>query len=127
MHVKAFRPIAVALVALLVPAGVPTSAPAQTPPAVSAPVLKWSQKGCTSFCQTGWYGSPAVADLDGDGQPEVIWGSYDLVVLNGSTGATRARALGNGGRVWGGVAVADIDNDGKLEVVVGRTNNSGGT
>ena len=37
--------------------------------AVSSPVLKWAGKGCASWCQTGWYGSPAVADLDKDGKP----------------------------------------------------------
>src|SRR5207245_1401448 len=36
---------------------------------VSAPVLKWQYGGCLPgpYCQTGWYSSPAVADLDGDG------------------------------------------------------------
>jgi hypothetical protein len=95
-------------------------APAQAPPPVNAPVLKWQRGGCFgSWCQTGWYASPAVADLDGDRQPEVIWGSYDLVVLNGSTGAERARAA-NASRVWPGVAVADLSGDGTLEIVVGR-------
>ena len=69
-------------------------------------------------CQTGWYSSPAVADLDGDGQAEVIWGSYDLVVLQGSSGTLRARAT-NGQRVWPGVAVADLTGDGTLEIVGG--------
>ncbi|MGH9887399.1 MAG: FG-GAP-like repeat-containing protein, partial [bacterium] len=77
---------------------------------------------CTSFCQTGWYSSPAVADLDNDGQPEVIYGSYDLVVLNGMTGALRARAP-NGSRVWPGVAIADLNNDGTKEIIVGRGSN----
>jgi hypothetical protein len=87
---------------------------------VSAPVLKWQRGGCfASWCQTGWYSSPAVVDLDDDGQPEVIWGSYDLVVLNGSDGSLRARAA-NGSRVWPGVAVADLTGDGTWELVVGR-------
>src|SRR5688572_579173 len=61
-------------------------------PAFGAPVLKWERGGCfASWCQTGWYASPAVADLNGDGQADVIWGSYDVVSLNGSTGAEQWR------------------------------------
>lgn len=88
--------------------------------AIDAPVLKWAYGGCfTSWCQTGWYASPAVADLDTDGNPEVIWGSYDLVALNGADGSLKWRAE-NGSRVWPGVAVADLTGDGPLEVIVGR-------
>lgn len=93
---------------------------AQAAGPVSSPVLKWQRGGCfASWCQTGWYASPAVADLDGDGQPEVIWGSYDLVVLRGSDGSLRARAPSTS-RVWPGVVAADLDGDGTPEIVVGR-------
>ena len=35
-----------------------------------APVLKW-QEACPAWgCETGWYASPAVADVDGDAQLE---------------------------------------------------------
>ncbi|HET9315753.1 MAG TPA: FG-GAP-like repeat-containing protein, partial [Vicinamibacteria bacterium] len=88
---------------------------------VNPPVLKW-QGPCGSFCQTGWYSSPAVADLDGDGNPEVIWGAYDLFVYQGSSGALRARSA-NPQRVWPGVAVADLGGDGTKEIVVGRGQN----
>jgi hypothetical protein len=90
------------------------------PSALPAPVLKWQRGGCfSSWCQTGWYSSPAVADLDGDGNSEVIWGSYDVVALNGATGALKWRAP-NGSRVWPGLAVADLTGDGTLEVIAGR-------
>jgi hypothetical protein len=105
-------------------AAVASTAPvsAQAPP-VAAPLLKWQYAGCfASWCQTGWYASPAVADFEGDGQPEVVWGSYDLVVVNGSTGTLRARAT-NASRVWPAVAVADLDGDGTLEIAVGRGGN----
>ncbi len=92
--------------------------------AVNPPVLKWAYGGCSGAsgsyaCQTGWYASPAVADLDGDGQAEAVWGGYDLAVVNGATGALRASAP-NGSRIWPGVAVADLAGDGTLEIVVGR-------
>ncbi len=110
----------VLLVAAAVPCAARSSRQLAAPERViSAPVLKWQRGGCTSFCQTGWYASPAVADLDGDGQTEVIWGSYDLVVLNGSNGSLKWRGT-NGSRVWPGVAVADLTGDGTFEVVVGR-------
>ncbi|HYF61481.1 MAG TPA: VCBS repeat-containing protein [Herpetosiphonaceae bacterium] len=91
--------------------------------AIAAPVLKWQYGGCEMpYCERGWYSSPAVADLDGDNQPEVIWGSYDVVALNGANGSLQWRAP-SGQRVWPGIAVADIDNNTSLEVIVGRSGN----
>lgn len=90
---------------------------------IQAPILKWQRGGCfASWCQTGWYASPAVADLDGDNAPEVLWGSYDLVALNGEDGSLQWRGA-SGNRVWPGVAVADLTGDGTLEVIVGRNGN----
>jgi hypothetical protein len=90
--------------------------------AVAPPVLKWSYGGCSTgpYCQTGWYASPAVADLDGDGAADVVWGAYDVVALEGANGIEKWRGQ-SGQRVWPGVAVADLTGDGTLEVVVGRS------
>src|SRR5688572_18047199 len=117
MSIKAMAPRGLLLVCATL---IGSEAGNAQPAAVNAPVLKWQRGGCfASWCQTGWYASPAVADLDRDGQAEVIWGAYDLVVLNGSTGLERARA-GNSFRIWPAVAVADLSGDGTLEIVVGR-------
>jgi hypothetical protein len=84
------------------------------------PVELWRDGGCfSSWCQTGWYASPAVVDLAGNGQAAVVWGSYDLVALEAGTGALRWRAS-SGSRVWPSPAVADLDGDGALEIAVGR-------
>ena len=91
---------------------------------LQAPLLKWQRGGCLSWgCQTGWYSSPAVANLDQDSQLEVIAGTYDLVALDGETGDIQWRAA-NVNRVWPGVAVVDLTGNGSLEIVVGRSGDS---
>ena len=106
----------------------------QTVPAFSSPVLKWQLGGCySSWCETGWYSSPATADLDNDGQVEVIASAYSIFVLNGSTGGLEWKTSSghdrsepnapNVGRTWPGIVIADIDDDGAVEIV---TAHSGG-
>ena len=103
-------------------------------PEFGVPLLKWQLKGCyNSWCETGWYSSPATADLDNNGQVEVIASAYSIFVLNGSTGELEWKMSSghdrsepgapNVGRTWPGIVVADIDNDGALEIV---TAHSGG-
>ena len=114
MRIPAVRRLSALAAAAL--ALVPVAAQAQ----VSSPVLKWQRGGCTGGgCQTGWYASPAVADLDGDTVPDVVWGAYDVVALNGADGSLKWRAP-NAQRVWPGVAVADLNGDGTVEVIAGR-------
>ena len=111
--------------ALLAIAGAAALAPPHA--AVQPPVLKWQKGGCfTSWCETGWYSSPAVADLDRDGTPEVIGSAYSIVALDGRTGALEWRissghdrsqpGAGNVGRTWPGIVVADLDADGTVEI-----------
>jgi uncharacterized repeat protein (TIGR01451 family) len=125
------------LLALVLLGGMLAPVPARAHPApLSAllinPAPKWGYKGCTSWCQTGWYASPAVADLNGDGKPEVIWSAYSIYVVDGAAGNSvwsvqsghdRTGGGGDVGRTWPGIVVADIDNDRTLEVV---TAHSGG-
>jgi uncharacterized repeat protein (TIGR01451 family) len=103
-------------------------------PAYGAPVLKWSLGGCySSWCETGWYSSPAAADLDGDGQVEVIASAYSIFVVDGSTGKLEWKTASghdrtepgasNVGRTWPGIILADLDQDGAVEIV---TAHSGG-
>lgn len=93
--------------------------PAPVQPAeIAAPVLKWQKGGCfSSWCETGWYSSPAVLDLDGDGDVEVIGGLYSLFLLDGATGTQIKSIDPAGSRAWSDIAVGDIDNNGDLEVV----------
>jgi hypothetical protein len=84
------------------------------------PTLKWQRGGCTSWCQTGWYSSPAVINIDGDPQAEVIASAYDVWALDGLTGATQW-TVPSGGRTWPGIALGDINLDGQTEIVVAKS------
>ncbi|HJS28271.1 MAG TPA: VCBS repeat-containing protein [Anaerolineales bacterium] len=87
-------------------------------PPVQAPQLKWQNAGCySSWCETGWYASPAIADLDGDTLPEVVAAAYSIFILDGSSGNVEIQVDPDGDREWPGVVVADIDNDADLEIL----------
>ena len=95
--------------------------------AVQAPVLKWAYGGCYySWCERGWYSSPAVADLNNDGTFEVIASAYSVAVLEGETGDVIWRVdpgkdvssdPGYSHRTWPGIWVTDIDDDNSLEII----------
>jgi uncharacterized repeat protein (TIGR01451 family) len=85
------------------------------------------------FVIYAYAGAPTIADLDGDGHPEVISGR---TVLDGATGAVKWVGTAGRGRAWDltndnlyfeqfpdqEVPIAvDLDGDGKLEVVAGNT------
>jgi hypothetical protein len=96
------------------------------------PTPEWSR--CPAgYCDTGWYASPAVGDVDGDGQVEVIWGGYRLMAVDGASGALEWTWPPNGddGRLWPSPAIADLEGDGALEIVIangsGRVVALGGT
>ena len=100
---------------------------------VNAPVLKWKYGGCyLSWCETGWYSSPAVADLDADGTMEVVASAYSIVALEGTTGDVlwrvdsgkdRNSAPGYSHRTWPGIWIKDVDGDKSPDII---TAHSGG-
>ena len=108
--------LATATVSVYLAVGVPTAAAA-----LSAPVLKWSRGGCyASWCETGWYSSPALVDVNRDGIQDVVVSAYSLVALNGKNGKLIWRAGGTNNRTWPGIVVADIDKDGSQDIVTAQ-------
>lgn len=73
--------------------------------------------------ETGWFSSPGLVDLNGDGRLEIVAPSYSTFVFD-----AKGRRLGKGtatkGRVYAPGVVADLDGDGRIEVVVTTTNTS---
>lgn len=68
--------------------------------------------------ETGWFSSPAVADLDGDGKNEIVAPLYGTFVFDAS-GKQLAKGTATKGRVYAPGVVADLDGDGTKEIVVG--------
>ena len=81
--------------------------------------VEWVAPGASMDCSGH---APALADLDGDGLPEVLVGPW---ILNGKDGSTRGLARHTEGRfpaysqVGTHTIAADLDMDGILEVIVG--------
>jgi FG-GAP-like repeat len=68
--------------------------------------------------ETGWFSSPGLVDLDGDGRLEIVAPFYSTFVFDAN-----GRQLGKGtatkGRVYAPGVVADLDGDEAPEIVVG--------
>ncbi|GEM_PF-1387333 len=81
-----------------------------------------------SFSNCQIYGAPVVADLEGDGTNEVIFGiantsqNWKVHILDGVTGNVE-HSLDIPNRVYGPVGVGDLDDDGYLDIVVGVQTN----
>lgn len=85
----------------------------------SAPAVAPSFVRNVKTGETGWYAAPAVADLDGDGKPEIVAALYSTFVF-GADGTPRgAKGTATKGRVYAPHVVADLDGDGVTEIVVG--------
>ncbi|WP_438034330.1 FG-GAP repeat domain-containing protein [Sorangium sp. So ce204] len=69
--------------------------------------------------ESAWLGSPVVADLDGDGEQEILVTHNGNVVVWGPDGEQKWRYTESrqNGRIWASPIVADFRGDGQLEVV----------
>ena len=66
---------------------------------------------------------PAAADVDNDGRPEIVFGTFygHVFCLNGEDGSTLWQAnLGNNSYIQTGPNILDCDDDGQLDVVVAQ-------
>jgi FG-GAP-like repeat len=68
--------------------------------------------------ETGWFSSPGLADLNGDGKLEIVAPDYSTFVFD-AAGHQLGKGTATKGRVYAPGVVADLDGDKVPEVVVG--------
>jgi hypothetical protein len=86
---------------------------------VVEPVFVRNMKGDKSWAETGWFSSPGLIDLNGDGKKEIVAPFYSLFVFDsaGNTLATIKQDAYTKGRIYAPAVVADLDGDGVTEIV----------
>jgi hypothetical protein len=68
--------------------------------------------------ETGWFSSPSLADLNGDGRLEIVAPFYSTFVFS-AKGHRLARGTATDGRVYAPSVVTDLEGDGVPDIVVG--------
>ncbi len=86
---------------------------------VARPVLVRTLTGDKSWAETGWFSSPGLVDLNGDGKKEIVAAFYSLFVFasDGTLLATIPQDRYTQGRIYAPVVVGDLDHDGVMDVV----------
>ena len=71
------------------------------------------------------YSSPAVADVDYDGQVEVYFGSWDYKIycVDGATGAQKWSIPTMSGYIFSSATICNLDGAGPMEIVIGSHDN----
>lgn len=68
--------------------------------------------------ETGWFSSPGLVDLNGDGRKEIVAPFYSTFVFN-AKGRLLDRGTATAGRVYAPSVVTDLEGDGVPDIVVG--------
>ena len=92
----------------------PPASPRVAPAAVQAP--KFVRQIDTG--ETGWFSSPGLVDLDGDGRLEIVAPFYSTFVFD-AKGHQLGRGTASEGRVYAPSVVTDLEGDGVTDIVVG--------
>jgi hypothetical protein len=67
--------------------------------------------------ETGWFASPSLVDLTGDGRLEIVAPFYSTFVYDAS-GKRLGKGTASKGRVYPPGVVTDLENDGRPDIVV---------
>ena len=69
--------------------------------------------------ETGWFSSPGLVDLNGDGKKEIVAPFYSLFVFDAAGNKLATMQDKTQDRIYAPAVVADLDGDGTIEIVAG--------
>lgn len=74
------------------------------------------------------YATPAIGDVDGDGNLDIVFGSWDFRIwaVDGSGQPLPGFPVNNDDTVWSSAALFDVDQDGDVEIFIGGDSTPGG-
>ncbi|MEX2392999.1 MAG: FG-GAP-like repeat-containing protein [Actinomycetota bacterium] len=81
----------------------------------------WKAPTYTKPNHVGVFSTPAISDMDGDGYPDVIYGSFNerIYVKDRNGKDLPGWPRENLDTIWSSPAIADIDGSGKREIILG--------
>lgn len=95
----------------------------ETRSAASAPTSQGSRIIWSVATQAPSFGSAAAGDIDGDGKPEIVFGTYfndeHVYALNGEDGSLAWKFKSQGGPIDTSVLIFDVNGDRKPEIIFG--------
>src|SRR4051812_21224852 len=124
------RALVVGLVGLVLAGGIPSSAVAPAGARLDRATTSCTSQGGTHAVrqprfvrriatgETGWFSSPGLVDLTGDGRKEIVAPFYSTFVFD-AKGHRLGRGTATGGRVYAPSVVTDLEGDGIPDIVVG--------
>jgi hypothetical protein len=74
----------------------------------------------------GVYSSPAIGDVNGDGHPDIVFGSFDHGIYAIDRNCHTIFRYDVEDTVWSSPALYDVDGDGRMEVLIGGDQFAGG-
>ena len=86
---------------------------------VAKPVRIHTMTGDKSWAETGWFSSPGLVDLNGDGKKEIVAPFYSLFVFDsaGNLLSTVKEGAYTKDRIYAPAVVADLEGDGVMDIV----------
>ncbi|HEX4491651.1 MAG TPA: FG-GAP-like repeat-containing protein [Acidimicrobiia bacterium] len=88
---------------------------------------EWNGGGPDGYSD-GVYSTPAIGDVNGDGYPDIVFGSWDHYIhaINRTCHEIPGFPYFVDDTVWSSPALSDVDHDGRMEIIVGNDQTLGG-